>query len=149
MDLGLKDRVALITGGGGGIGRETAVLLAAEGARVVAADLRVEPAQQTVEAVRDAGGEGAALALDVTSEASAAEAVRQAEAWFGHVDVLVNCAGVYRVGDYTDVDSAAWRQCEVLDMAGIDHFSIICQLEDPGSELSRAILRQMGLGGRR
>jgi arylformamidase len=49
--------------------------------------------------------------------------------------------------------AAAWRRhgiaCEVLDMAGIDHFSIICQLEDPGSELSRAVLRQMGVGGRR
>ena len=49
--------------------------------------------------------------------------------------------------------AAAWRRhgvaCEVLDMAGIDHFSIISQLEDPDSELARAILRQMGLGARR
>ena len=52
----------------------------------------------------------------------------------------------------TEELAAAWRAggvpCEVLDMAGINHFSIVAQLEDPGSELSRAILRQMGLGGR-
>ena len=45
--------------------------------------------------------------------------------------------------------AAAWPRCQVLDMAAIDHFSIICQLETPGSDLSRAILRQMGVGDRR
>jgi arylformamidase len=52
----------------------------------------------------------------------------------------------------TEELAAAWRKhgvpCEILELAGINHFSIVAQLEDPGSELSRAILRQMGLGGR-
>src|SRR3954452_7274901 len=55
VDLQLNGRVALITGAGGGIGRETAVLLAREGAKVAAADVRLEAAQDTAQAVRSAG----------------------------------------------------------------------------------------------
>jgi len=133
MDLGLRDRVALITGGGGGIGRETAALLAREGVKVAAADVRLEPAEETVEVVRRAGSnggaDGAAFALDVTSEVSVANVVAGVERQFGRIDVLVNCAGIYRIGDYTAVDPAAWRQLLDINLTGT---YLMCRAVLPG-----------------
>ena len=130
MDLELNDKVALITGGGGGIGRETARLLAAEGAKVAAADVRLELAQETAELVqRASGSEGAAFALDVTAEASIADVVRQVEGQLGPVDVLVNCAGIYRIGDYAGVDAAAWRQLLEINLTGT---FLMCRAVLPG-----------------
>src|SRR5688572_26358614 len=103
MNLQLRGKVALITGAGGGIGRETARLFAAEGVSVAAGDLREGAARETLTQVRHAGGTGLALALDVTDEASVTAAVRRAEAALGPLDVLVNCAGIYRIGGLAEV----------------------------------------------
>ena len=118
MDLQLHGRVALITGAGGGIGRETARLLAAEGAAIGAVDVRLEPAQETAHAVTQAGGNAMAAAMDVTSGESVAQALRQVEAALGAVDVLVNSAGIYRIGPFTEVDLAAWSQMLEINLTG-------------------------------
>jgi 3-oxoacyl-[acyl-carrier protein] reductase len=94
----MKDRVAFVTGASQGIGRACALLLAQHGARVVAGARQQEKLAQLVEEIRAAGGQAAAVPLDVASAESIAEAFRQAEAAFGKVEILVNNAGLTRDG---------------------------------------------------
>ena len=95
VDLGrLEGKVALITGGGSGIGEASAKLFAEEGATIAVADLNAEGAERVASEVRDAGGSAMSTAVDVTDNDSCAAAVDAAVDEFGRVDVLVNSAGV-------------------------------------------------------
>jgi 3-oxoacyl-[acyl-carrier protein] reductase len=87
--------VAIVTGASRGIGRAVALTLAKAGAAVVAG-ARGEHAAPVVEEIRAAGGQGLAVALDVTDASTLAEAVAQASQAFGRIDVLVNNAGITR-----------------------------------------------------
>jgi 3-oxoacyl-[acyl-carrier protein] reductase len=90
----LQDNVAIITGAAQGIGLATARKFAAEGARVVVADLRAEPVEAAVSSVRAAGGQAIGVVVDVTDRAQVDAMVRRAlEAW-GRVDTLINNAGI-------------------------------------------------------
>ena len=90
----LEGKAALVTGGGSGIGRATALLFAREGARVVVSDLREADALETADAVRSAGGQAATAAGDVSKSPDAAGMVRTAVRSYGRLDVLVNSAGI-------------------------------------------------------
>ncbi|MDD2867725.1 MAG: SDR family NAD(P)-dependent oxidoreductase [Neomegalonema sp.] len=90
---GLKGKVVVVTGGGGGIGSATCLRFAEEGARVVVADISPAAAEKVVEAIRAAGGEAVAMIADLTDYAATGEAVAKIEAGFGPVDILVNNAG--------------------------------------------------------
>jgi NAD(P)-dependent dehydrogenase (short-subunit alcohol dehydrogenase family) len=101
----VKGRTAIVTGAGRGIGRGIAMLLGREGARVVVCDVGASlqgegndagPAQQTVEAIRKAGGEAVASTLSITEPKNAEAIVKQALDSFGRVDMLVNNAGILR-----------------------------------------------------
>ncbi|HEX2034789.1 MAG TPA: SDR family NAD(P)-dependent oxidoreductase [Chloroflexota bacterium] len=131
MELGLAGKVALITGAGGGIGREAARLLGAEGAHVVAADVRLEAALATAGAVSAtaSGVRALALALDVTSEASVAQVVSEATRTLGPLDVVVNCAGIYRVGTLDTVTPAAWDELLEVNLRGT---FLVCRAVLPG-----------------
>jgi NAD(P)-dependent dehydrogenase (short-subunit alcohol dehydrogenase family) len=98
----LIDRVAVVTGGGGGIGRATALELAALGARVVIADLDESSAQESAKAVAQRGGQAMACRVDVTSPDDHAKLIAQALQTFGRVDVWVNNAGVAQGGALLD-----------------------------------------------
>jgi len=114
MDLGLAGKTALITGAAGGIGHETARTLAAEGARVALADLGSPRLDAAI-----AGLSGALrVELDVTSEDSVSVAVHHALDGLGRIDVLVNCAGIYRIGELADVDPTAWDQMLDINLRG-------------------------------
>lgn len=89
----LQDRVAIITGAGGGFGEGIAKHFAELGARVVVADLRTEAAQQVAAAIEAAGGQAIAVHVDVTQDASVADMVAAAVKRFGRLDILVNNAG--------------------------------------------------------
>jgi 3-oxoacyl-[acyl-carrier protein] reductase len=103
----LDGKVALVTGAGSGIGRASAERFAAEGAQVVAVDLK--GARETVAAIEEAGGEGLALTTDVADENAVAAMAEAALERFGRVDVLMNNAGV--LDDYlaaADTPTAVW-----------------------------------------
>ncbi|NNM73742.1 SDR family NAD(P)-dependent oxidoreductase [Enterovirga aerilata] len=89
----LKGRVALVSGSGRGIGREIALKLASEGARVVVNDLDADPANETAEAIRTAGGEAVVCAGSVTEDGFAERFVQTGVDSFGGLDIIVNNAG--------------------------------------------------------
>ena len=89
----LEGRSALVSGSGRGIGREIALKLASEGARIVVNDLDADPAQETAEAIRNMGGEAAVCAGSVTEDGFAERFIGTAVDHFGGVDIIVNNAG--------------------------------------------------------
>ncbi len=98
MDFQLSDRVALVTGGGTGIGRATAKLFAKEGAEVVVSGRRPEFIQEAVEEITREGGRALAVAGDVSKPGDARKMVEKTIEAFGRLDILVNNAGVFRDG---------------------------------------------------
>ena len=90
----LKDKVALVTGGGSGIGGATAVLFAAQGAKVVVSDLNEVNALETVAEIKAEGGSATALTGDVSRNADAEAMVQGSVETYGRLDAVVNCAGV-------------------------------------------------------
>ncbi|MFJ7414820.1 SDR family NAD(P)-dependent oxidoreductase [Streptomyces sp. NPDC098077] len=89
----LKDKVAVITGGGSGIGRAAAQLMSREGARVVVADFSTEAAAETAALVEKAGGRALPVTVDVTDEGSIADMIAATVAEFGSLNVLCNHVG--------------------------------------------------------
>ena len=94
MDLGLNGKVALIAGGASGIGRETALLLAAEGVRVVVADRDADGAESVAASLRDEGRDAASVAVDITEFNSVQAMADRIQADYGAVDILVHSAGI-------------------------------------------------------
>jgi 3-oxoacyl-[acyl-carrier protein] reductase len=93
MEKMLKDRVAVITGSGRGIGRATAMLFAGEGAKVVVSDIDAQPAEETVKDIKNSGGEAVAYVGDVTALDFAQGIVRKAVDTWGAFHIIVNNAG--------------------------------------------------------
>ena len=89
----LEESVAIVTGGGGGIGTGIAACLAREGADVIIADIRLQAAQWTVRQVEAVGQRGLAIVADVTDESACRNLVSESIATFEHIDVVVNNAG--------------------------------------------------------
>ncbi|MBA8841525.1 glucose 1-dehydrogenase [Ochrobactrum sp. RH2CCR150] len=90
---GLKGKVVVVTGGGGGIGSATCLRFAEEGARVVVADISADAAAKVVDAIKAKGGDATAMIVDLTNFDATGAAVAKLEAEYGPVDVLVNNAG--------------------------------------------------------
>ena len=111
--------VALVTGAGSGIGRAVAVRLAADGHVVVVADIDDDAAGGTLDAIRGAGGEGAAVHLDVSSSAAVDAAVDALlDAW-GRLDVVVNNAGVLdNMGPVDEITDADWARVLGVNLTG-------------------------------
>jgi NAD(P)-dependent dehydrogenase (short-subunit alcohol dehydrogenase family) len=99
----LEGKVVVVTGGARGIGGATAIRCAADGAKVVIADLLEDEAQETLGTIEASGGAAVFVKTDVTSEEACRALCRRAAETFGRLDVLVTCAGVLQ-GAYTPVD---------------------------------------------
>ncbi len=91
----LKDKVAIVTGGGRGIGRAYALRFADEGARVAIADIIFDNARKVADEIKAKGGEALALETDITSEASTTEMAHKTLERFGKIDILLNNAAIF------------------------------------------------------
>jgi len=111
-------RVALVTGGGRGIGRATALRLAAHGDAVAIGDIRPDDAAETVTAIEELGGRAAAIALDVTDSGSVANAVEEALGLVGPVEVLVNNAGWDEMHPFLETDEPFWDRVIEVNFKG-------------------------------
>jgi len=116
--LGLGDRVCVVTGAASGIGRETAIQLAAVGARVVAIDRNANGCARTAEEVRKAGIPALALECDVTQADSVSAAADRALAEFGRCDVLVNNAGILQPGRLEALSLSDWNGLLQVNLTG-------------------------------
>lgn len=105
MDLGLGGKVAMVTGGGSGIGEAIALRLAEEGATMVAADLDGGNAEAVA---AKAGPPAEGVALDISSFEQAKAVVDGVVERHGRLDVLVNCAGAWRIGPFMDAPPEDW-----------------------------------------
>jgi len=115
----LQNKVALVTGASSGIGRATAKLFAAEGAKVVVGARRAQELDSLVREIEQAGGIAVALAGDVRSEAYAKALVDLAVAKFGRLDVAFNNAGTLgEAGASTDVSEDGWNQTLAINLTG-------------------------------
>jgi len=90
----VKDKVVIITGGGSGIGKETGILFAREGAKVVVADVNEKAGGETVDTIKKTGGEAFFARLDVSNREQAKQVVKDTVAKYGRLDVLINNAGI-------------------------------------------------------
>jgi 3-oxoacyl-[acyl-carrier protein] reductase len=122
MDLGLAGRACVVTGASSGIGRETALQLCAEGAKVLLVTRGEErlaaATEEATRAAEAAGGAAASLVLDVTDDDAGERMLAAAETRFGSLDVLVNNAGAAKWRDLDDVPDEDWRaQYELNVMA--------------------------------
>lgn len=98
----LKDKVAIITGGSQGIGREYALRYAREGAKIVIADIREDQAQQVVEEIGKIGSKALALKVDVSKEADTKRLAATTHEHFGRIDILLNNAAIFYDMDLKD-----------------------------------------------
>jgi NAD(P)-dependent dehydrogenase (short-subunit alcohol dehydrogenase family) len=118
MDLELKDKVALVTGGTQGIGRATALRLAQEGACVVIAARGKERLDAVAAEIRAAGGQVAAVQADVGRAEDCARLVAATLNAFGRLDILVNNAGTSATGEFEAVTDAIWQADLELKLFG-------------------------------
>lgn len=112
-------RRAIVTGAANGIGRATAALLAAEGARVLLADVDGAAGEAAASAIRDSGGDARFVRCDVTSEADCQAAVAEATRAFGGLDILCNNAGIIRRATVVDTTLDEWARVLAVNLTAV------------------------------
>ena len=114
----VKDKVVIITGGGSGIGKETGILFAKEGAKVVIADVNEKRGAETVELIKNAGGEAFFAKLDVSNREQAKQVVKETIAKYGRVDVLINNAGIIQDALVVKMTEEQWDKVININLKG-------------------------------
>jgi len=128
--MNLQDKVAIITGSGGGIGRGIALKFGSLGAKVVVADLKIDGAKETVSLLEKAGGKGLALGTDITDRAQVQDMVKTSLSAFGKLDILVNNAGWDIIEPFMRNNPELWDKVIAINLKGpiyctravLDHF---------------------------
>jgi NAD(P)-dependent dehydrogenase (short-subunit alcohol dehydrogenase family) len=108
LELGLKGKVAVVTGGSDGIGRAAALRFAREGADVAVCARRQEPLDQTAAELRKAGAQVLAVSADMSKKADVDRFIKAVIERFGRIDILVNNAGTSARGKFLEIEDAAW-----------------------------------------
>ncbi|MBI4495873.1 MAG: glucose 1-dehydrogenase [Deltaproteobacteria bacterium] len=116
--MDLKDKVALVTGAAGGIGRAIALKIASRGGSVVVADLKMEGARETVSLLERSGARGLALRTDITDRLQVEGMVSSALEAFGRIDILVNNAGWDRIEPFIQNTPEFWDQVIAINLKG-------------------------------
>lgn len=122
-----EDRVVVVTGAGGGIGRACAERFAREGARVAVVDRDIESASATVGAVTEAGGRAAPFIVDITESAAVNACVDSVVSSLGEIDVLVNNAGVHSTALIHKISDAEWQRMLDVNLSGSFYFARAAQ----------------------
>ena len=115
----LKDRIALVTGASSGIGEATALALAEQGAKVAIAARRKDRLDQLAAKLADLGAEPLVLVADLASEAEAQRIVKETEAHYGRLDILINNAGVMYLEPVAEADLGRWRRMLELNVLSL------------------------------
>lgn len=126
MDLGLKGKVAIVTGGSEGIGKETAAVLAREGAKVMICSRRPDAIEAAAAELRAAGGDVTGMAADVSKPEDLTRLVDAAAQKYGRIDILVNNAGTSKRGTFMENDDAVWAADFELKVFGAIRLSKLC-----------------------
>lgn len=117
MAASLKDKIALVTGAGGGLGQAFARRLAQDGAHLVLVDIK--PSDETARMVEAAGREAMGVVCDITSEESVGYLAAEVDMRFGRCDILVNNAGIYPIQPFDQVTFADWRRVMALNLDAV------------------------------
>ncbi|KQL50779.1 short-chain dehydrogenase [Heyndrickxia shackletonii] len=115
----LENKVAIITGGGTGIGKETALLFAKEGAKIVITDINQESGNQTVKDIQDSGGEALYIRHDVSKEEDWKKVADDTIKTFGKVDILFNNAGIYIIKPVAEIELEEWNRLMSINVTGV------------------------------
>jgi len=121
MSMRLQNKVALITGAGSGIGRESSLVWASEGASIVAVDIDQKSAQHTADEVEATGGRAVAVQADVSSAQDSERMIATAEREYGRLDILFNNAGIMHSqdDDAVSTDEAVWDVTMNINAKGV------------------------------
>jgi len=125
----LKEKVAIITGSGQGIGRAFALRFAQEGSHVIIADLQQERAEQVAQEIRASGARAAALQVDVSQPESVRAMVTQTLDQFGRIDILINNAAIFStitMKPFEEISLAEWNTLMAVNLTGT---FLCCQAE--------------------
>lgn len=114
----LKDKVAIITGGAGGIGKATALALSKEGARVCIADIDLTKAKKAAAEIKEKGGQAIAVEVDVANTRDINRMVEVVEDTFGRIDILVNGAGICHRKPLDELTEDDWDKMYLVNLKG-------------------------------
>ena len=114
----LKNKVAIVTGGGSGIGRATAELFAREGAKVAVADFKADAGKEVAQAIKSSGREAFFVPVDVSEPLQVQLMVEATLNAYGGIDILFNGAGILAFGTALDTDEKTWNRVMAINLNG-------------------------------
>ncbi|GAC1406055.1 MAG: 3-oxoacyl-[acyl-carrier-protein] reductase [Ktedonobacteraceae bacterium] len=116
--MSIKNRVAIITGAGRGVGRATALSFARAGAKIVLCSRTQAQLDEVASAIMQQGGEAIAVTCDVAREEDVQVLFEQTMRVYGHIDILVNCAGIVAVKLFAEMDTETWDRVMNINLRG-------------------------------